>query len=108
MSKENPGKAEVLIIHHPPKIKHGCKHCGKIHLSGEYAVGLEIFEDGKKFRYAIGFDVAIWCCGEEKPFFQVFDDKGEAELLCAEVTKHLNEQGTTVGLKMIGFHPSAN
>ncbi|HZT35448.1 MAG TPA: hypothetical protein VFA15_05990 [Nitrososphaera sp.] len=103
MSKEDPGTSEVVVIHHPSGIKHGCKYCGKIHLQGEYAVGLIVKEDGHEFRYAIGFETPIWCCGKEKPFFQVFTERKEAAALCAEVVQHLNEHRATTGLKLIGF-----
>ena len=107
MSEQNPGKAEVLIVHHPAGMYHGCKRCGKVHVQGQYAVGLDIVEDGKNHRYMVGFDPPIRCCGERKPFFQVFATEIEAGVLCADVTKHLNERGTTTGLNLIGYrHPT--
>jgi|GEM_PF-3897663 hypothetical protein len=103
MSKQHPGTAEVLVIEHPPGIVHGCKHCGRIHLRGRYAVGIKINEDGKEHHYMLGIETPIWCCGESKPFYQVFDDRDEATLVCEEVECHLNRHGTTEGLRLIGF-----
>ena len=108
MSKEVPGKAEVLVIHHPEGVKHACKQCKRVHLEGEYAVGLLIVENGKTYRYAIGIRPPIWCCGEQKPFFRLFDEKEDAESLCAEVQKHLNDHGTTYGLPLIGLYARGN
>ncbi len=103
MSKEHPGEALIQLVDHPAGIVQGCKRCGTIHLRGRYVVGILIREDGQEHRYLLGFKVPMRCCGEEKPFYQVFHDRDECELVCEEVEEHLARHHETTGLRLISF-----
>ena len=73
MSQQVLGTSEVVVIHHPEGIRHGCAKCGQIHLSGQYMVGVVIVEGGTSYNYLVGFDPKQRCCGEEKKFFPVLE-----------------------------------
>ena len=103
MSQQVLGTSEVVVVHHPEGIRHGCAKCGQIHLSGQYMVGVVIVEGGTTYNYLVGFDHKQRCCGEEKKFFPVFEEREAAELLCEEVRVHLAREKNTIGLPLLAI-----
>jgi hypothetical protein len=100
------GKATVLVIEPDGKsLVMGCKVCKRTIAStkDKFMVGLIIEEDGQGFRYFLGVDPPITCCGEEKVIIKTFETDTEAETEKARVIQHLDEHGSTEGLKLISF-----
>jgi hypothetical protein len=79
----------------------GCKVCKRIHLTGAYAIGIRIEAPGVCSDVLVAVDPMISCCGEQKPFFELFDTKEEALRRKDEIVAHINEHHTAEGLPLI-------
>ncbi len=102
-----PGKAISYIL--TPDGQHTdfqCKICKRPICSnkGKYMVGLFIVEAaGQTFKYLLGNDPPITCCGEEKIIPKIFDTPTEATDACIQMREHINVHGTTDGLKLLAI-----
>ena len=101
-----PSECSVHVIEPDMEINTGCKMCRRpiSTTKDKFLIGLMIKEDKKEFRYFLGVDPPIMCCGEEKLVIKTFDTDEEAEAEKTRVMQYLDEHGSTEGLKLLGFH----
>lgn len=101
------GECNVLIVEYPNGCFQGCKNCRGELSSGNFAVGLHLCDRGKEFKYFVGAPPRL-CCGEVKKTIQLFQIVEDAEIEAEKVRSHLNEKGTTKGLRLLGFYVNNN
>lgn len=83
------GRSKIFLIQQ--KFGQGCKVCKRIHLQGNYAIGIEIETEGEVHRLVTAVRPTITCCDEEKQFFETFETREEALTRKEEVLKHLHD-----------------
>jgi len=101
-----PGNAKVhILVPDGKEITMGCKQCRHVISTSKdkFMIGLEVEEAGKTFKYFLGVDPPIKCCGEEKLIIKTFDTDAEAEAERVQIRQHLNTHHSTQGLRLIGF-----
>jgi hypothetical protein len=101
------GEYEVYIVPFPKGCFQGCKVCMGELSNGNFAIGLHLCDGGKEFKYVIGATPQM-CCGEEKRTILLFQTVEDADVEAKKVIHHLNEKGTTEGLRLLGFYVNHN
>jgi len=92
----------VQVVTHPHGITQGCKKCQTVLLEGNFAIGLIVKEGEESKKYLLGAPPQEHC-GEPKTFFQIFQTAEEADVEKERVVAHLNEKGTTEGLRLVAW-----
>ena len=93
---------DVQVVEHLHGITQGCKKCRTVLLRGNYVIGL-VFKDGAETKkYLLGAPPQEHC-GEPKTFFQVFQTAEEADVEKEKIVVHINQKGTTEGLRLVAW-----
>ena len=82
-----------------------CKRCRKVFGStkGKYMLGLIIRENAREYRYFVGVNPPIHCCGEKKAVIQTFDSDAEADAEMKRLLEYFESHHSTAGLELIAF-----
>lgn len=111
MNKE-PGTAVVMVLPVDFALSFGCCACGKtiFECSAGYTVGLIITEeDGTQYKYFVGNQSPLVCCGTNKSVPVHFATAAEAEKEEYRIKQHIDRTHTTEGLSLLELvHPSYN
>lgn len=103
MNIDTLGNAHIFLIH-PAHVYHdlGCYKCRKVleTTKDKYLIGLIIQESGQEFRYFLGVNPPIICCGQKQNIFQTFRDESEAWKEIERIRQHLQIHQSTQGLTL--------
>ncbi|OGZ68860.1 MAG: hypothetical protein A3D35_03045 [Candidatus Staskawiczbacteria bacterium RIFCSPHIGHO2_02_FULL_34_9] len=94
---------EVVIAYHEARITCGCKDCKKILAQGYYAIGLDIREPNRNYRYLLGVDPPVLCCGHDRKVLLLFESVEEADKKQKEIIEFLDREKSTEKLRLFEF-----
>ena len=89
MGTKDDDKVAIVVEYHKDGIKAICTRCNKLLLAGYYTVGIKL----ASYRYLVGQDPQLSCCGETAEFPLVFGDLEEANKISNKLKEKIHKEG---------------
>ena len=91
-------------MEHPAGVSSGCIECRKILRTGTWLVGI-IVGAQEEYKYLVGANPPVMCCGQEKQVIETFDTEEEANAFSKKIAEQIDREGTTKNLVLYEAHP---